>query len=76
MPSLSHQAILLLFRNRPELAPELRRDALGVPLSAYSEIRVVAAEPTFGAAPRKRGTSVPRRAWNQRTMASERDCPL
>jgi len=46
MPSLSHEALLLLFRNRPELAPELLRDALGVELPAYTEVRVESADLT------------------------------
>jgi len=44
MPSLTHEALVLLFRNRPELAPELLRDALGVELPAYAEARVEAAD--------------------------------
>jgi hypothetical protein len=46
MPSLSHEALLLLFRNRPELAPELLRDALHVSLPAYSEVRLESADLT------------------------------
>ena len=44
--SLPHEALLLLFRNRPELAPELLRDALHVPLPAYAEARIESAELT------------------------------
>lgn len=44
MPSLLHEALLMLFRNRPELAPELLRDALHVPLPRYSEVRIASAE--------------------------------
>jgi hypothetical protein len=44
MPSITHEALVLLFRNRPELAPELLRDALGVTLPAYAEARVEAAD--------------------------------
>jgi hypothetical protein len=40
MPSLSHEALVMLFRNRLELAPELLRDALGLEVPSYSEIRV------------------------------------
>src|SRR4051812_48765491 len=40
MPSMLHEGLLLLFRNRPTLAPELLRDALGIPLPAYTEARV------------------------------------
>lgn len=39
-----HEALLLLFRNRPELAPELLRDALHVELPSYSEARIAAAD--------------------------------
>lgn len=46
MPSLSHEALVLLFRNRPELAPELLRDVLGVPLPGYTEVRVESADLT------------------------------
>jgi hypothetical protein len=44
MPSQLHEALLVLFRNRPELAPELLRDALHVQLPAYTEARVKSAE--------------------------------
>ena len=44
MPSITHEALVLLFRNRPELAPELLRDALGVTLPDYAEARVEAAD--------------------------------
>ena len=44
MLSRHHEALLLLFRNRPELAPELLRDALHVALPAYSEARIESAE--------------------------------
>lgn len=43
---MQHEGLLLLFRNRPTLAPELLRDALGVPLPAYSEVRIESAELT------------------------------
>jgi hypothetical protein len=46
MASMQHEGLLLLFRNRPTLAPELLRDALGVPLPAWSEARVESAELT------------------------------
>ena len=35
-----HEVLLLLFKNRPALAPELLRDALGVELPAHTEVRV------------------------------------
>jgi hypothetical protein len=44
MPSQLHEALLLLFRNRPELAPELLRDALRVDLPPYTEARIESAE--------------------------------
>jgi hypothetical protein len=46
MPSLRHEALLELFRNRPALAAELLRDALGVELPAYAEARAESAELT------------------------------
>jgi hypothetical protein len=46
VPSHSHDALLLLFRNCPELAPELLRDALHVALPAYSEVRLESADLT------------------------------
>ena len=36
----------MLFRNRPELAPELLRDALHLELPAYTEVRIEAADLT------------------------------
>jgi len=41
-----HEGLLLLFRNRPTLAPELLQDALGFSLPPYSEARVESAELT------------------------------
>lgn len=46
MPSLLHEALLILFRNRPELAPELLRDALHVSLPHYSEVVIESADLT------------------------------
>ena len=46
MASMQHEGLLLLFRNRPALAPELLRDALGLKLPAWSEARVESAELT------------------------------
>jgi hypothetical protein len=46
MPSQLHEVLLLLFRNRPSLAPELLRDALGVVLPEYTEARVDSADLT------------------------------
>lgn len=44
MPSQLHEALLYLFHNRPELAPELLRNVLHVELPAYTEARIEAAE--------------------------------
>lgn len=41
MPSVLHEAILELFRNRTTLAPELLRDLLGVPVPAYVRVATV-----------------------------------
>jgi hypothetical protein len=46
MVSQTHEALLLLFRNRPALAPELLRDALHVPLPPFNEARIESAELT------------------------------
>jgi hypothetical protein len=46
MPSQLHEALLLLFRNRPTLAPELLRDALHVDLPEYTEARIDSADLT------------------------------
>ncbi|MBI3181705.1 MAG: hypothetical protein HYZ28_06145 [Myxococcales bacterium] len=40
MPSTLHEALLLLFRNRTTLAPEILERALAVPVPAYTEARV------------------------------------
>jgi hypothetical protein len=46
MPSQLHEMLLLLFRNRPALAPELLREALQVELPVYSEVRLESADLT------------------------------
>jgi hypothetical protein len=46
MPSRLHEILLQLFRNRPELAPELLREALHIALPQYSEARIESAELT------------------------------
>lgn len=46
MPSMLHEILLQLFRNRPELAPELLREALHLTLPMYSEARIESAELT------------------------------
>jgi hypothetical protein len=44
MPSELHEALLLLFRNRPMLAPELMRDALHFELPPFTEARIDSAD--------------------------------
>ena len=44
MPSQLHEALLLLFRNRPELAPELLRDVMHMNLPRYSLARIDCAD--------------------------------
>lgn len=46
MPSQLHEALLVLFRNDPTLAPALLREALQLELPAYTEARVESAELT------------------------------
>jgi hypothetical protein len=46
MASIQHEGLVLLFRNRPELAPELLQGVLGLALPAWSEARVESAELT------------------------------
>jgi hypothetical protein len=46
MPSQLHEALLLLFRNRPTLAPELMRDALHFELPEFTEARIDSADLT------------------------------
>jgi hypothetical protein len=46
VPSQLHEVLLQLFRNRPSLAPELLRDALGVALPEHSETRIDSADLT------------------------------
>jgi hypothetical protein len=46
MPSQLHEVLLLLFRNRPSLAPDLLRDVLGVALPEYTEARIDSADLT------------------------------
>jgi hypothetical protein len=46
MPSRLHDTLLHLFNNRPELAPELLREALQVDLPEYSEARIASADLT------------------------------
>lgn len=44
MPSLLHEGIVRIFRDRPELAVTLVGDVLGVELPAYSEVRIESAD--------------------------------
>jgi hypothetical protein len=44
MPSRTHEALLLLFRNRPALAAELLREALHHELPEYAEARIESAD--------------------------------
>ncbi len=43
MPSFTHEVIVELFRNRPELAPALLRDALRAPLPEYTHAEIIEA---------------------------------
>lgn len=43
MPGFSHEIILELFRNRPELAPALLRDVLRAELPEYTQAKIVEA---------------------------------
>ena len=40
MLSMPHEALLLLFRNRPTLAAELLSDTLNVPLPTFTDARI------------------------------------
>src|SRR5262249_34836320 len=44
--SFMHEAFVRLFRDRPELAPELLQRSLGVALPAYTEVRTDSADLT------------------------------
>lgn len=44
VPTIKHEALLLLLRHRPALAAELLRDSLGVKLPPFRDARVSAAE--------------------------------
>jgi hypothetical protein len=46
MPSQLHEALLLLFRNRPALAPELLRDVLHLDLPPFTDARIDSADLT------------------------------
>jgi hypothetical protein len=44
MASMRHEGLVLLFRNRPELAPELLSGVLGFQLPRWTQARVESAE--------------------------------
>jgi len=46
MPSMAHEILIDLFKNRPSLAPEILAEALGVSLPAYSEARLASIDLT------------------------------
>ncbi|XYH95591.1 hypothetical protein ACMHYB_48625 [Sorangium sp. So ce1128] len=46
MPSVTHEALVELFKNRPRLAAEMLQDALGQPVPAFTEARVVPSDLT------------------------------
>jgi hypothetical protein len=46
MPSLDHESLVLLFRNQPELAAQLLREALHLALPAYTEARLASSDLT------------------------------
>jgi len=46
MPSMAHEVLVDLFKNRPELGPELLTEALGVALPSYDEARLVSIDLT------------------------------
>ncbi|HEY2410552.1 MAG TPA: hypothetical protein VGI10_31330 [Polyangiaceae bacterium] len=46
MPSLDHDALILLFHNQPALAAQLLRDSLHVALPEYTEIRLASSDLT------------------------------
>src|SRR3954469_11085545 len=46
MPSLGHESLILLFRNQPELAAQILREALHLELPAYTEARLASSDLT------------------------------
>jgi hypothetical protein len=46
MPSIVHEVLVDLFKNRPELGPELLTEALGVAVPSYDEARLVSIDLT------------------------------
>ena len=46
MPSMAHDVLVDLFKNRPSLGAELLSEALGVALPSYTEARLVSIDLT------------------------------
>ncbi|MGK3985836.1 hypothetical protein WME99_22505 [Sorangium sp. So ce136] len=46
MPSVTHEALVELFKNRPRLAADMLQDALGHPVPAFTEARVASSDLT------------------------------
>ncbi|KYF47826.1 hypothetical protein BE08_15765 [Sorangium cellulosum] len=46
MPSVTHEALVELFKNRPRLAAEMLQDALGQPVPAFTEARIESSDLT------------------------------
>src|SRR4051812_713810 len=46
MPSMAHEILVDLFKNRPSLAPEILAEVLGVSLPAYTEARLASIDLT------------------------------
>ena len=46
MPSMTHEILVDLFKNRPSLAAEILAEVLGVPLPAYTQARLAATDLT------------------------------
>jgi hypothetical protein len=46
MPSMAHESLVDLFKNRPALAAEILAEVLGVALPAYTEARIASADLT------------------------------
>ncbi|WP_437598896.1 hypothetical protein WMF28_39525 [Sorangium sp. So ce590] len=46
MPSVTHEALVELFKNRPTLAAEMLQDALGQPVPTFTEARVESSDLT------------------------------
>ena len=46
MPSMAHEVLVDLFKNRPELGPEMLTEALGVALPSYNEARLLSIDLT------------------------------